>query len=927
MTESTRKVLVVVALPTEREAITDLLDDVDEGIQFAERTCTRGRLTDDELKWDVLVREAGRGNEAAGIDVDHLAGEFNPHVVLFLGIAGAIKDANRGDVVYATYVKGYEHGAEEPGEFRSREPVQMSSYRTEECAKAVKQRGGWHKVLRQKECESSPAAFGEPIAAGSKVLKAEDEEVIERIQEYLSDCIAVEMEGYGFAEGAYRRPNVDALVIRGISDNLADKGDDDEENAQRRAADHAAQFGIEVLREYQTRFPERGAPPSAISSYEDRFAAALGEMTQLPETLFEREIKVADDDHRSEEGLVDYWNDHERLLLSGAAGRGKTVLLSSIARNLRTEDNTTVVFLNLMSWDAEDSKSLQRLRESGASVEQALDVVLRASIADTTHDKLAQLAEERNQVYFLVDGLNEVGDEDVAKSILTVVNDFKREYPDVVHAIATTRSVENDFVASRWDDVELCALTADQVQSQLDSQFGEGTYDGLSNREREMLTTPFFLDLVLDFEDPHVDSKSDALRAFFQEEGLEFTEEELNRLSEAALQMYRENETLSIPTESLVDAVGDQIHRRLVDGGILQEPSEGEVSFMHQILQDYLAAHYLSENPEVWDDTTFKQVTMESASFDALSLTLEQIESEDQGDLFLKLVYDWTWPATVQCLRDNWPPGESFSRELADAMLFTIGEKLFDRKRDSRHQLKEMLETFPGERAERLVSAENMNQVLRQLRQVNGESNWFEQWRAVYETGPGETVTDDRIACLTDEDPVIGWTTANALRRARLTPADLRQVRTYLNHAEWRDTEGEVSNTVAWRCVHVLGVYPTENNRNLVCSVVTGADDKWLQYGAVRSLLEMCARTSEESFQTAVFEHLESHAEELPLLVQKEIASTLRYDAPLGDWADRGHSLLETLVEHAENGQQRELETEQEKFAEYVESTLRTGTE
>jgi Nucleoside phosphorylase len=163
------------------------------------------------------------------------------------------------------------------------------------------------------------------------VLKAEDEEVIERIEKYLSDCIAVEMEGYGFAEGAYRRPDVDALVIRGISDNLADKGNDDEESAQRRAADHAVQFGVEVLREYQNRYPERGVPSSAISSYEDRFAVELQKITKLPETLLERDIEVGKDDRRSREGLVNYWNNHERLLLTGTAGRGKTVLLSNIA--------------------------------------------------------------------------------------------------------------------------------------------------------------------------------------------------------------------------------------------------------------------------------------------------------------------------------------------------------------------------------------------------------------------------------------------------------------------------------------------------------------------------------------------------------------------------------------------------------------------
>lgn len=920
----THKALIIVALSVERKAVAQFLDDVEEGIEYANRTCMRGKLTEESLNWDVLVRVAGRGNEETAAEVSPLAEAFEPQVILFVGVGGGIKDVEHGDVVYARYVKGYEHGAEKAENFRSREPVQMSSFRTEECAEAVMQRGDWPERLDQDKDSLNPKVLGEPIAAGSKVLKSLDGPVVTRIKEYLNDCIAVEMEGYGFAEAAYRHPDIDSLVIRGISDTLSDKDDNSDEKWQPTAATHAARFGVEVLREYQSRYPERGTY-SPADSYEERFIKSLDDEVILPQTKFSLRMEIADseDETLHSKDFVKYWNNKKKILLTGAAGRGKSVVLTSLARRLHTEDDSIAVFVNLKRWSSDYSDELRQYN-TGRNGDKQLNIILRASIADITTDDLKELTESEDHVYVFVDGLNEIADDDAKRLILDAVDDYRRSNPEAVRAVASSRTAQQRFTEREWRQVKIRSLSEYEVRSQINNRFGEGTYEELSDREQKFLSTPFFLSLVLDMDDPHVGSKSDALRQFFvDKDNLGLDDTELERLSTAGFHMYRCHDSTTFSSESFKNVASEDLYNKLDTSGVIRERFRDEATFMHQLLQDYLAAHHLVQNPDTWNSECFDHVTIESASFDVLSLAVEQISSKGSGDQLLKEIYDWNWLATVKCLRENWPPGDSFSRELADAVLFTVAEKRFDRIRTTSEWITTKLEYFPGDRAEVLANLGNMDQVLRYLRNIEGEPEWFTTWKRLYTTGQGETVTAEDVTHITDEDSIIGWATANILKRVRLKEDDLRQIRGYLDLANWRDGRGEISGTVAWRCVHVLGAYPSEANRDLLFTALEEAEYMWVQYGAVRSLVEMAALTSDHTFQEETFERLASKLPDLPLKVQEEAVSTLHYKYPQGKWVEYGRTILDTLIEQAENEQRTQWQQESEDFEDFVKSNVK----
>ncbi len=247
-----KKILFATALQLEFEAVKSYLTDntpvkhPDTGTYY-----NKGLFSADGYNCEVYIVETGAGNVRAAEETSRAISLFNPDYVFFMGVAGGIKDVTIGDVVASTKVIGFE-GGKADDRFKPRHDVFQSSYELEQLAKHVSRNGEWTKKIQS---NTRPKSFVAPIAAGEKVISSTRTEIYSNIRSFLSDALAVEMEGAGFLQ-AVRVYAAQGIVIRGISDLLDKKEEADNSGSQPNAANNAISFAfqmvVELLRSTET---------------------------------------------------------------------------------------------------------------------------------------------------------------------------------------------------------------------------------------------------------------------------------------------------------------------------------------------------------------------------------------------------------------------------------------------------------------------------------------------------------------------------------------------------------------------------------------------------------------------------------------------------------------------------------------------------
>ncbi len=105
--KNTRRPLAVIltALPIEyrsvRSHLKGLKEEVHKGIVYE-----RGIFLAESCQWWVGIVQIGAGNAPAAVEAERAIAYFQPRTVLFVGVAGGLRDVRIGDVVAATKVYG-----------------------------------------------------------------------------------------------------------------------------------------------------------------------------------------------------------------------------------------------------------------------------------------------------------------------------------------------------------------------------------------------------------------------------------------------------------------------------------------------------------------------------------------------------------------------------------------------------------------------------------------------------------------------------------------------------------------------------------------------------------------------------------------------------------------------------------------------------
>jgi nucleoside phosphorylase len=200
-------------------------------------------------RWRVVLAQIGEGNVAAAVVAERAATYFTPNLVLFVGVAGALKDdLVVGDVVVATRIYAYAGGKATAEEFLARPRSFETAYRLQQRASWLAATHGWSTAGLTRHDGLPPAVHLKPVAAGEVVLASRDSALFDLLRRHYNDAAAVEMESGGLAQAAQINDSLPTLTIRGISDTTGpDKTDLDAAGWQPRAAYHAASFAAALL--------------------------------------------------------------------------------------------------------------------------------------------------------------------------------------------------------------------------------------------------------------------------------------------------------------------------------------------------------------------------------------------------------------------------------------------------------------------------------------------------------------------------------------------------------------------------------------------------------------------------------------------------------------------------------------------------------
>jgi 5'-methylthioadenosine/S-adenosylhomocysteine nucleosidase len=234
--------VVLTALPVEYNAVRAHLTDTKELVHDDGPRVERGRIED--TSWTVAIAELGEGAVNAAALTTQIVGWLRPEVVLFVGVAGSLKrDIEIGDVVVGTKVYGIQGGKQTPDGFQARPEVWHGSGRLVPAARSA---------LR--DMTDVVRGHLKPIACGDVVLADDRSALAEHIRHHYNDACAIEMEGSGAAHAAHLNGQLDALVIRGISDRAnRHKHKADASGSQELAAEQAAAVAVAVLRKHRPR--------------------------------------------------------------------------------------------------------------------------------------------------------------------------------------------------------------------------------------------------------------------------------------------------------------------------------------------------------------------------------------------------------------------------------------------------------------------------------------------------------------------------------------------------------------------------------------------------------------------------------------------------------------------------------------------------
>lgn len=521
---------------------------------------------------------------------------------------------------------------------------------------------------------------------------------------------------------------------------------------------------------------------------------------------------------------------HPGIVLHGGGGIGKTEILRRLFRESRNKGKLPIL-LNLKRY----ANNIELLSGDPKNIETILAFTTpRISISE-----LEQLIKE-TPVLILIDAFSEVSNE-----IRSIIVDYFNKLIFQGQCLVLIA----DRLVPTWDYADFTHAKVNYLDSQtIQKEFDKhelGSYDALDQNLQSIYRNPFFLDLATRTRNVYEDSRvRTAIFKSFFETHLKSTN--ADEIAQTTFEAIKDGIVVYTYLEKHLKL---EIIQKLEAAGVLQGQA-----FEHHLWVDYLVSRYLSQNPSQWKDQAFDAATIySSAAFESLMMTIEQLNSVEETDKFLKTIFDWNLTAAVYCIGEHLSGVTKFGHKLSSgirtAIIATTIEKTFDGIYRTRKRANATFESYKHlDEWKPYLTFDLRVKLADHVKAIHSDSEWFTKWKEIFvDNGDGCKEKVDLIKC---EDPLIGWAAANLARRASLSDLQQGEIRTiFLQHT--KDEEG----SIRWRAVHCLGEYGSKENIDLLFYALTNDKYHWVQYGATRALIEIASK-SEGDLRSEVLKKL-----------------------------------------------------------------------